>query len=126
MMIEIWRAVALTLLAGGCAAGRFASPAFAHDPSPLAVASATTAPGQAIKLIHKKTRPIRRPDQAEVLLELNDGSIDELARLPGIDAELAYAIVRRRPYASLHALVDKHVFSEVEYDAFVNRFPLID
>ncbi len=48
-------------------------------------------------------------------VDLNKGSKDDLASLPGINSERAERIIAERPYASTRQLVTRHVLSEDEY-----------
>jgi DNA uptake protein ComE-like DNA-binding protein len=48
-------------------------------------------------------------------VDLNKGSKDDLASLPGISSERAERIIAERPYASTRQLVTRRVLSEDEY-----------
>ena len=48
-------------------------------------------------------------------VDLNKGSKDDLASLPGINSARAERIIAERPYASTHQLVTRRVLSEGEY-----------
>jgi DNA uptake protein ComE-like DNA-binding protein len=48
-------------------------------------------------------------------VDLNKGSRDDLAALPGINSARAERIIAERPYASTRQLVTRHVLSEEEY-----------
>ena len=48
-------------------------------------------------------------------VDLNRGSRDDLASLPGISSKQAEHIIAERPYASTRQLVTRHVLSEDEY-----------
>jgi DNA uptake protein ComE-like DNA-binding protein len=48
-------------------------------------------------------------------VDLNKGSKDDLASLPGINSERAERIIAERPYANTRQLVTRHVLSEDEY-----------
>ena len=48
-------------------------------------------------------------------VDLNKGSKDDLASLPGLNSERAERIIGERPYASTRQLVTRHVLSEEEY-----------
>jgi DNA uptake protein ComE-like DNA-binding protein len=76
-----------------------------------------------IRLIRKKTHKEPALDRAAVLIELNDGSFDQIDRLPGIDPDLAFAIIQHRPYGTLSALAAKHVLSDAALSKFVSQFP---
>jgi len=48
-------------------------------------------------------------------VDLNKGSKDDLASLPGLNSARAERIITERPYASTRQLVTRHVLSEDEY-----------
>ncbi len=48
-------------------------------------------------------------------VDLNKGSSDDLASLPGITSQRAERIIAERPYATTRQLVTRHVLSEDEY-----------
>jgi len=54
-------------------------------------------------------------------VDLNKGSKDDLASLPGINSERAERIIAERPYASTRQLVTRHVLSEDEYTQVRDR-----
>ena len=54
-------------------------------------------------------------------VDLNKGSKDDLASLPGISSERAERIIAERPYASARQLVTRHVLSEDEYAQIRDR-----
>ena len=49
--------------------------------------------------------------------DLNTASASDLAALPGISEQKARQIIRHRPYASPHALVDRGLLTEAQYAA---------
>jgi DNA uptake protein ComE-like DNA-binding protein len=54
-------------------------------------------------------------------VDLNKGSKDDLASLPGINSERAERIIAERPYASARQLVTRHVLSDDEYAQIRDR-----
>jgi len=48
-------------------------------------------------------------------VDLNKASKDDLASLPGINANRADRIIAERPYANSHQLVTRRILSEDEY-----------
>src|ERR1700722_7466857 len=54
-------------------------------------------------------------------VDLNKASREDLSTLPGITAARADRIIAKRPYASTHQLVTRHVLSEDEYTAVQDR-----
>jgi DNA uptake protein ComE-like DNA-binding protein len=54
-------------------------------------------------------------------VDLNKGSKEDLAGLPGIDTQKADRIIAERPYASAHQLVTRHVLTEDEYSQIQDR-----
>jgi predicted DNA-binding helix-hairpin-helix protein len=53
----------------------------------------------------KNTRPSSRPNQAQkILVDVNEGALPELMRIPGMTSVWAGRIVRFRPYSSKYAL----------------------
>ncbi len=97
--------------------------ALADTPNLTHAVKAPMASAPVIQLIHKKTRVVILPDRAQLLAELNSANVDVLDHLPGVDLDLAYDIVKSRPYPVLHALVDKKVLSEQVYSVFIDHFP---
>jgi len=54
-------------------------------------------------------------------VDLNKGTKDDLASLPGITPAKADRIIAERPYASTHQLVSRHVVTEDEYSQIQDR-----
>lgn len=54
-------------------------------------------------------------------VDLNKGSKDDLASLPGITSSKAERIIAERPYANTHQLVSRHVVTEDEYSQIQDR-----
>jgi DNA uptake protein ComE-like DNA-binding protein len=54
-------------------------------------------------------------------VDLNKGSKDDIASLPGISSQKADRIIAERPYANTHQLVTRHVLSEDEYSQIQDR-----
>lgn len=54
-------------------------------------------------------------------VDLNKGSKDDIAALPGISSQKADRIIAERPYATTHQLVTRHVLSESEYSQIQDR-----
>jgi competence protein ComEA len=54
-------------------------------------------------------------------VDLNKGSKDDLASLPGITSHQADRIIAERPYASSHQLVTRNILSEDEYNQIRDR-----
>jgi len=48
-------------------------------------------------------------------VDLNHGSKEQLAKLPGIDDAAADRIIAARPYESTRQLITRHIVSETEY-----------
>lgn len=63
-----------------------------------------------------KNNTPNKPD-AGSRTDLNTASASDLAALPGISEQKARQIIRHRPYASPHALVDRGLLTEDQYAA---------
>jgi Helix-hairpin-helix motif len=63
----------------------------------------------------KSNTPNRPSDPSRT--DLNTASASDLAALPGISEQKARQIIRHRPYASPHALVDRGLLTENQYAA---------
>jgi len=55
------------------------------------------------------------------VVDLNKGSKDDLASLPGITSQRADRIIAERPFATTHQLVSRHILSEDEYSQIQDR-----
>lgn len=54
-------------------------------------------------------------------VDLNKGSKDDLASLPGISSQKADRMIAERPYATTRQLVTRHVLTEDEYAQIQDR-----
>ena len=54
-------------------------------------------------------------------IDLNRGSREDLAGLPGMDSHKADRIIAERPFANTHQLVTRHILSDEEYQHIQDR-----
>jgi competence protein ComEA len=98
------------LLAAVCGAALAAEPPKAADPK-----SAAKPDTHADALRTEPVKAEKKP-ASNVRLNLNAASAAEFARLPGVGAAGAKAIIRGRPYRSKEELLKKKIVSESVYE----------
>ena len=98
----------------------------------LSIACTNASPDQIRQKTAEETAAIKRDTKAVAQgvkeglsskrsVDLNRGSKDDLAALPGMSAQKADRIIAERPYANTHQLVTRRIVSEDEYAQIQDR-----
>jgi DNA uptake protein ComE-like DNA-binding protein len=87
-------------------------------------ANAKTAAGNAVNGVNAMTQGIKdgmNGNQPGDRVDINSASTARLVLLPGISIGNAQEIVKGRPYRTTHALVDRGVLTQEQYDRIANQ-----
>ncbi|MBL8659183.1 MAG: helix-hairpin-helix domain-containing protein [Rhodospirillales bacterium] len=100
---------------------RISQAMFAATIAALLSPAAWAGPSVAHEVRVDQTRMQLAADQAQVLLDINSASEEDLRTLPGVGPARAQAIVAGRPYKGKDDLVKKNILPKNVYDGLKDR-----
>ena len=108
-----WVLLAALLAGAGCSPASRSPDAIRQDSA--AVTAAAVRDGKAV------VKGVFDGLKTKGPLNLNKASVEELQRLPGIDAPAARRIVAARPYRSGAELMKRHVVTKAQYERIASQ-----